>query len=86
MWGLLTLLIAARADCYPIPAHPLLLPHLHRRDESESNVIGYSGLIVAVIGVIVAALGVFKRLKCWKNRRGSKKGVRIFLSCFLWWR
>ena len=87
MWGLLTLLIAARADGYLIPAYPPPLPHLRKRDESESNVIGYSGLVIAAIGVIVAALGVFKgrKLKCWKDRRSSKKEVCIFLPCTFWW-
>ena len=64
VWGILVLLIAARADGYPIPAHSLPLLHLHRRDESDSNVIGYSGLAVAVIGVIIAALGVFQGRRC----------------------
>ena len=81
MWGLSALLIAARADGCPTPAHPLPLPHLHRRGESESNIIGYSGLAIAVIGVITA-LGVFKGWKCWNNRRSSKKGVRIFSPAF----
>ena len=64
MWGPSALLVSARADgCLilgqPLPL-PLPLPHLHGRDESESNVIGYSGLAMAVIGAIIPALGVFK--------------------------
>lgn len=85
MWGILVLFIAARADGYPIPAHPLPLLHLHRRDESESNVIGYSGLAIAFVGVVITALGLFKGWECWKDRRRSKKGVCIFHFCFLWW-
>ena len=62
-----------RTDGYPTPAHPLTLPHLHRRDESDSNAISYSELVVAVSGAITTALDVFKGRKYWKNRRNSKK-------------
>ena len=84
--GLFALLIVASADGCPTLAQPLPLPHLHRRDESEFNVIGYSGLAIAVIGVTAPALGVLKGWEFWMNRRGSQKGVCIFPSCFLWWR
>lgn len=77
---LVALLIATRADGYPTRAHPLHLPHLHKRDGGDSNAIGYGGLAVAVIGVLVAAMGVLQGWKCWKNRYSSKKKVRVFLS------
>ena len=82
--ALVALLIAARADAYPIRAHPLPLPHLHKR--SDSDALGYGGLAVAVVGVLVAAMGVFQGWKCWENRHSSKKKVRVFRShCLRWW-
>ena len=57
---LIALYIAAHADGCPAPAYPLPLPHLHRRGENDSNALGYGEIAVAVIGVVVAALGVFK--------------------------
>ena len=77
---LIALWITACADSYPSPAYPLPLPHLHRRGESGSNALGYGGIAVAVIGVIIAALGIF--WKCWKNRRSSKR-VRVFRPHFV---
>ena len=53
--GLVAPWAAGRADGYPAPAHPLPLPHLHRRGESDSNALGYGGIAV----VVIAALGVF---------------------------
>ena len=85
--GLVAPWIAVRANGYPAPAHPLPLSHIRRRGEAGSNAIDYGEIAVAVIGVIIAALGVFKGWKCWKNRRSSKKRVRVFRSYFLWrWR
>ena len=80
--GLIALSIAARTDGYPTSAHPLPLSHLDRRCEKPSA-LGYGEFAVAVIGLIIAALGVFKGWKCWKSRRNSKKGVRIFRTHFL---
>ena len=73
--------IASRTDGYPAPAHPLPLPHLHRRGDSDSNALGRGEIAVAVIGVIIAALGVFWKFR--KNRRSSKKRVCVFRSHYL---
>ena len=74
--GLVAPWITVRANGNPAPAHPPHLPHLHRRGENDSNALGYGGIAVTVIGVIIAALGVFRGWKCWKNRRSSMKRVR----------
>ena len=76
--------IAARADGYPTPTHLLPLPRLYRRGESSSNALGYGGIAVAVIGVVIAALGIFWKFR--KNLRRSKQRVRVFRAHFLWWR
>ena len=79
--GPVALWIVARANGHPAPTHPLLLPHLHRRGEGDSNALGHGGIAVAVIGVIIAALGVFWKFR--KNRRSSKKRVCVFRSHYL---
>ena len=74
--------ISAHSNGYPAPAHPPSMPHLHRRGGAESKALSYGGITVAVIGVIIAALGIF--WKFWKNLRRSKQRVRVFRAHFLW--
>ena len=75
--------IAAHSTDCPAPPHPLPLPHLHRRGESGSNALDYGGIAIAIIGVIIAGLGIF--WNCWRDRRSRMKRVRILRSHFLWW-
>jgi len=43
--------------------------NIQRRDESLSDVVGVTGLVINIIGVLITAIGVFG----WRHRRGKQE-------------
>jgi predicted negative regulator of RcsB-dependent stress response len=43
--------------------------NIQRRDESLSDVVGMTGLVINIIGVLITVIGVFG----WRHRRGKQE-------------